>query len=106
MKDYKRLCQAIVIQAMKDYLIQDLVSFKTTNKDGSIMFGKKLDYIFRKEVEHWVKNMTGTFKMCAAGMDMTEDSLQELMLGKMKAMRGGEKLTRKRTTLHRGESRK
>ena len=101
MKDHKRLCQAIVIQSMKDYMIQEFVSKKSKNRDGSIFFDRKLDYIFRPEIDAWINGMTGTFKLCAAGMDMTEIALQEMMIKKTKAMRAGGKLTRKRTNLHR-----
>ena len=80
---YKKLCYAIVIQAMKDYY--EAVRIVR----GEIHIPKSP--IMMIEVKEWVEDMSGTFELCALAMDKPMKKLQKMMFEKMEDMDlGGE----------------
>lgn len=68
---YTRLMQAVIIQAMKDYIN---------------------DRSERKFIKRWVKKMNGTFKLCCEAWGRTPEEVQKMMLEKMKEIDHGKPL--------------
>jgi hypothetical protein len=67
---YKRLGQAIILQAIKDYM-----------KEESWL-----------SVRRWVRERQGTFDLCASAWNRNPEELQKIMMKKMNAIDKGEPL--------------